>query len=66
MNTIEVTKPRGLQCNRLLDDTIKIIDNKKIKINHSIYVKIFSNDNLSDLTLSTDNVINISNNDEEF
>ena len=66
MNTIEVTKPRVRQCNRLLDATIKIIDNRKIKINHSIYVKIFSNDNLSDLTLSTDNVINISNNDEEF
>ena len=55
-------KPAGRQWNRLLDAVVTIIKYKKITIDHAIYIKIFSDVTVSYPTVSTDGVLNITNN----
>ena len=64
MNVIQVTQPYGRQCNRILDSSVTIMKNKKIKIDHAIYIKILYDENVSYLAFSTDYVINITNNEK--
>ena len=66
MNIIEVTKPAGRQCNRLLDEVVKILKYKKRKFYHAIYIKVFSDENVSYLKFYTDDVLNTTNNETAF
>ena len=63
MNRIQVTKPAGQKCNILLGALVTILKYKKITIDHTIYSKDFSEGTVSYLTVSTDNVINTTNNE---
>ena len=66
MNEIQGTKPSGQQWNRLLDAVVKIIKYKKSIIDHTIYIKVFSDVTVSYLTFSTNDVINTTTNYTEF
>ena len=66
MNGIQVTKPAGIQCNRLLDAVVTIIEYKKSTIDHAIYIKVFDYGTLSYLTVSTADVLNTTNNENAF
>ena len=66
MNGIQETKPAGLQFNRLLDVLVTIIKHKKGTIDNDIYIKFFSNVTVSYLTVSTDDVLNNTNNETSF
>ena len=66
MNVIQVTKPSGQQWNRLLDAMVTILKYNKSTINHSIYIKVFSNVTVSYVTVSTDGVPNTNNNETSF
>ena len=66
MNGIQVTKPAGRQWNRLLDAVITILKYKKITMDHAIYIKVFSYVKVSYITVSTDDVLNTTNNETEF
>ena len=66
MNGIQVTKPAGLQWNRLLDSVVTIIKYKKSAIDHAIYIKVLSYGTLSYLTVSIDDIINTNNNETSF
>ena len=66
MNGIQETKPAGLQFNRLLDVLVTIIKHKKGTIDNDIYIKVFSNVTVSYLTVSTDDVLNNTNNETSF
>ena len=66
MNGIQGTKPAGRQWNRLLDAMVKIIDYKKSTIDHAIYIKVFDDGTVSYLTVSTDDVLNTTNNENVF
>ena len=61
MNRIQETKPSGRQWNRLLD-VLTIIKYKKRKIDHAIYIRVLSDGAVSYLSVSTDDVINTTNN----
>ena len=63
MNGIQGTKPVGRQWNKLLYEVVTIIKYKKIKIDHAIYIKVFTDVTVYYLTVSTDDVINTNNND---
>ena len=52
--------------NRLLDAVVTIIKYKKSTIDHDINIKVFTHGTVSYLTVSTDNVINDTNNKERF
>ena len=65
INGIQDAKPPGRQRNRLIDDVVKIIQQKKIKIYHTIYVNIFYNCTVSYLTVLTGDVINTTKNYED-
>ena len=56
MNGIQGTNPAGRQWNRLLDTVVTILEYKKIIIDHAIYIKVFTDDTVSYLTVSTDDV----------
>ena len=62
MNGIQGTKPARRQWNRLLDAVVTIIQYKTTKIDHAIYIKVFDDGSLSYLTVSTDDVLNTTNN----
>ena len=62
MNGIQVTKPAGRQWNRLLDSVVTILEYKKSTIDHAIYIKVFDDGTVSYLTVSTDDVLNNTNN----
>ena len=62
MNGIQVTKPYGRQWNRILDALVTILIYYKITINHAIYIRFFSYGTVSFLTVSTDDVLNTTNN----
>ena len=66
MNEVHVTKPAGRQWNRLLDAVITILEYKTITIDHAIYVKVFDDGTVSYLTVSTDDVLNTTNNENAF
>ena len=63
MDEIQVTKPAGQQWNRLLDAVFIIIKYKKITIDNFIYIKVFSTGTVSYLIVSTDDVLNTTNNE---
>ena len=64
MNEIQGTKPAGQKWNRLLDAVFTILKYKKNTIDHDIYIKVFTYDIVSYLTVSTDDVINTTNNEK--
>ena len=66
MNGIQGTNPAGRQCNRLLDAVVKIIKYKKSKIDRTIYIKVFADGTVSYLTVSTDDVLSTTNNENAF
>ena len=66
MNGIQGTNPSGRQWNRLLDAVVTIINYKKITIDNAIYIKVFADGTVSYLTVSTDDVLNTTNNDNIF
>ena len=63
MNGIKGIKPAGQQCNRFLDSVITMIKYKKSTIYHSIYIKGLPDGTVSYLIVSTDNVLNATNNE---
>ena len=65
MNGIQGTKPDGRR-NRLLDEVFTILEYKKITIDNSIYIKVFSDGTLSYLTVSTYDVLSTTNNETSF
>ena len=66
MNGIQGENPAGRQWNRLLDSVVTIVKYKKIKIDHAIYIKVFTDGKVSYLTVSTDDVLNTTNNETTF
>ena len=56
----------GRQCNRLLDAVLTMIKYKKSTIYHAIYIKVFTDGTVSYLTVSTDDVLNTTNNETAF
>ena len=63
MNGIQGKKTAGRQWNRLLDSVVKIIQYKKGAIDHAIYIKVFTDGTLYYLKVSTDDVLNTTNNE---
>ena len=45
---------------------VKIIEYKKITTDHYIYIKVFSDGTVSYITVSTDDVLNTTNNETSF
>ena len=66
MNGIQGGKPAGLYWNRLLDAVVTILKYKIIIMDHTIYIKVFSDVTVSFLTDSTDGIINTNNNETAF
>ena len=63
MNIIQGTKPALQQWNILLDAVVTILKYNKITIDQAIYIKVFSDEIVSHLTVSTDDVLNTTNNE---
>ena len=66
MNGIQGTKPAGQKWNRLLDSVVTIIKYNKSKIDHAVYIKVFFDETVSYIKVSTDDVINTTNNEKGF
>ena len=66
MNGIQVKKPAVRQRNRILDTVVTIIEYNKSTIDHAIYIKVFDDGAVSYLTVSTDDVLNTTNNENSF
>ena len=66
MNRIQGTKPDGRKWNRLLDAVVTILKYKKSTIDHAIYIKVLYYGTVSYVTVSTDNVLNTTNNETAF
>ena len=66
MNGIQGTNQAGIKCNRLLDAVVTILEYKKSTIDHDIYIKVFDDGTVSYLTVSTDNVLNTTNDENTF
>ena len=66
MNGIQGTKPSGRKCNILLDAVTTMIKYNKSKVNHSIFIKVFTDGTVSYLTLYNYDVLNTTNNKTEF
>ena len=66
MNGIQGTKPSVIQWNILLDTVVSILRYNNITIDHAIYIKVFIDGTVSYLTVSTDNVLNNTNNETKF
>ena len=64
MNLIKGTKPSGRQCNLRLDVVVMIIKYKKRTIHNTIYIKVFYDRTVSYITISTDDVLNNTENEE--
>ena len=58
MNGIQRKKPAEWQWYLLLDTVVKILKNKKSTIDNNIYIKVFSDVNVSYLKVSTDDDLN--------
>ena len=65
MNGIQRGKPAGLKCNRLLDLVVTILKYKRSTIDHAIYIKVFYDVTVQYITVSTDDVLNTTNNKTE-
>ena len=65
MNCIKGTKPAGMQCKRLLDVAVNIIEYNIITIYHTIYEKKIYGI-VSHLPVSTYDILNTINNYEYF
>ena len=65
-NEIQITKLYGLQCNRLIDAVVTILKYQNMLIYHTIYIKVLSDVTVSYLIVSTDDVINTTNNETAF
>ena len=59
-------KSAGRQCNRLLDAVVTILKYKKSTIDHAIYIKVFNDVTVSYITVSTDDVLDTTNNETAF
>ena len=59
-------KTAGGKFNRLLDAVVTILKYNKRTINHAIYIKFFYDWTVSYLTVSTDYVLNTTNNETVF
>ena len=66
MNGIQGTKTSGRQWNRLLYEVVTIIEYKKSTIDHAIYTIVFDDGTVSYLIVSTDDVLNTTNNENSF
>ena len=66
MNVIHVTKPAERKCYRVLDAAVTIIKYRKSTINHAIYIKVFNYGTVSYIIVSTDDVIDTTNNETLF
>ena len=55
-------KPAGRQWNIILDAVVTIIKYNKRTIYHAIYIKVFTDVTVFYLTVSTDGVLNTTNN----
>ena len=66
MNNIQGTKLAGRKWKLLLDSVVTIQKYKKRKFYNIIYIKVFSDENVSYLTVSNDGVLNTTNNETEF
>ena len=66
MNRIKVTKPVWRQWNRLLDKVVTIIKYNKSTSYHDIYIKVLPDGTVSYHTVSTDDVLNTTNNETSF
>ena len=56
-------KQSGRQFNILLDAVVTIMKNKKITIDHAIFIKVFSDGTVSYLMVYTDDFLNTNNNE---
>ena len=63
MNVIQGKNSAGRQWNRLLVAVVTILEYKKIKIDHAVYIKVFDDCTVSYLTVSTNDVLNTNNNE---
>ena len=59
-------KPAGQKWNQILDAVVAIIKYNKCTIDHAIYIKVFDDGTFYYLTVSTDNVLNTTNNENTF
>ena len=66
MNVIQGTKPAGQKCNRLLDAVVNIIKYDKSTIVNAIYIKVFTDGKVSYPMVSTDDILNTTNNEKAF
>ena len=66
MNGIQENKSAGRQHNRLLDAVVTIPKYKKSTIDHAIYIKVLYDGRVSHITVSTDYILNNTNNETEF
>ena len=66
MNVIQGKKPAERQWNRLLDAVVPILKYKKSTIDHAIYIKEFTDGTVYHLKVSTDDVLNTTNNEIAF
>ena len=66
MNWIQGGKTAGRQWNILLDSVVTINKYNKSTIYHAIYIEFFTNGTVSYLTVSTDDVLNTTNNETAF
>ena len=66
MNGIKGTKPSRQQRISLIDVLVTVNKYKKIIIDHSIYIKVLSDGNMSYLTVSTDDVLRTVNSKTSF
>ena len=63
MNGIQGTKTAGRQWNILLDAVVTILRYNKSTIYNAIYIKVFAYGTVSYLIVSTDDVLNTTNNE---
>ena len=66
MNGIQGSKTDGRKWNRLLDEVVTILTYKKSTCDYAIYIKVFTDVIFSYLTVSTNDVLNATNNETEF
>ena len=62
MNGIQVTKPPVRQPKRLIGSVVTVLKYNKIPIDHTIYIRVFSDGNVYYLKFSVDDVLNTTNN----
>ena len=65
-NIIQGKKTAVQKWNQLLDVVVTILKYKKITIDHDIYIKVFSEETVTYLRVSTDDFLNTNNNETSF